>query len=133
MLDPRTATEEGHRPDVMRLLDRLSNDGRRWADAEVTLARAEIGEFKAQAIRAAAFAILGFAAMFCALLALTLAAIAFLSPYVGGEGFGALIVMIFLVLLVILSFQLMRKAMSWRAESIFFRWFAARPPAGSGP
>jgi hypothetical protein len=112
----------------MKLLDRLSNDGRSWADAEVTLARAEVRELKQQAIRAAGFAVVGVAAVFSAMLALTQAGIALLSPHVGGEGFAALTVTGLLGALVILCFYLMRNSISWQADSILLRWFTRRPP-----
>jgi hypothetical protein len=83
---------------------------------------------KGQAIRALTFAILGFAAVFCALVVLSQAGIAFLTPYVDGPGVAALIVGVVLLALVAISFLVMRSALSWRTESVFFRWLGRRPP-----
>lgn len=129
MLKPNDQMTEADRPEIRRLLQRLSAEVRGWAEAEVAMARAELGELKGQAIKVVSFAVIGFAAVFAALVALPQAGIAFIMPYVSGPGVAALIVGGVLLLLVILSFVVMRSAFSWRTESVFFRWFG-RPPAG---
>lgn len=131
MLKHSDEVHEGERPEIRALLARLSADGREWAEAELALARAELGELKRQAIRVIASALLGLAAVFCALAVLSQAGIAFLTPYVDGAGVAALIVGIALILLVILSFLLMRRSFTWRTESLFFRWFGRRPSDGA--
>ena len=131
MLKHSDETQEGTRPDIRHLLERLSADGRGWAEAELALARAEIGELKGQAIKAVTFAILGLAAVFTALVVLSQAGIAFLMPYVDGPGVAALIVGLVLLVLVVICALVMRSAFSWRTESIFFRWFGHRPSGGN--
>ena len=131
MLKHADEMHEANRPEIRHLLERFSADGRGWAEAELAMARAELGELKGQAIRAAVFAILGFAAVFCALVVLSQAAIAFLLPYVDGPGVAALIVGCALLVLVVAALLMMRSAFSWRTESVFFRWFGHRPPGGS--
>lgn len=131
MLKHSDETQEGTRPDIRHLLERLSADGRGWAEAELALARAEIGELKGQAIKAVTFAVLGLAAVFTALVVLAQAGIAFLTPYVDGPGVAALIVGLVLLVLVVICALAMRSAFSWRTESIFFRWFGHRPTGGS--
>lgn len=132
MLKHSDEIAEADRPEIRRLLERLSADGRGWAEAELAMARAELSELKGQAIKAVSFAILGFAAVFASLVALSQAGIAFLTPYVDGPGVAALIVGGVLLLLVIISFLVMRGAFSWRTESVFFRWFGRRPAGGQG-
>lgn len=131
MLKHSDETQEGTRPDIRHLLERLSADGRGWAEAELALARAEMGELKGQAIKAVTFAILGMAAVFTALVVLSQAGIAFLTPYVDGPGVAALIVGLVLVVLVALCALAMRSAFAWRTESIFFRWFGRHPSGGN--
>lgn len=130
MLKHADERQEASRPEIRQLLDRLSADGRGWAEAEIALARAELGELKGQAITAVASAIVGFAAVLCALVVVSQAGIAFLTPHVDGQGVAALIVGAALLVLVAVSFLVTRSALSWRTESIFFRWFGRRP---SGP
>lgn len=131
MLKHSDESHEGERPEIRALLERLTADGREWADAELALARAELGELKRQAIKAIVFALLGFAAVFCTLVVLSQAGIAFLTPYVDGVGVAALIVGVVLLLFVLLSFLVMRRSFTWRTESILFRWFGRRPPGGA--
>jgi len=131
MLKHTDEMQEANRPEIRELIERLSAEGRSWAEAELALARAELGELKGQAIRAVTFAIVGFAAVFCALVVFSQAAIAFLTPYVDGTGVAALIVGFVLLLLVVLSYFVMRSAFSWRTDSIFFRWFGRSPQGGA--
>ena len=112
------------RPDISELIQRLSADGKRWAEAEANLAKAELGVLKGQAFKIVAFSILAFAAIFCALVALTLAGIAFLTPYVDHAGVASLIVTGLLLVIIAISVFVIRGALSWKTESIFFRWFS---------
>lgn len=130
MLKQADEMRQPDRPEIRQLIERLTTDGRGWAEAEVAMARAELGELKGQAIRAVTFAVLGLASVFCALVVLSQAGIAFLEPYVDGPGVAALIVGGVLVLLVIVCALVLRSAFSWRTESIFFRWFGHRPGGG---
>ena len=132
MLKHADEMQESTRPEIRQLLERLSADGRGWAEAELALARAELGELKGQAIRAAVFAVIGVAAVFCALAAFSQAGIAFLTPHVDSPGLAALIVGAVLLLLVAVSVMLIRNAMSWRTESIFFRWFGGGSSGDAG-
>lgn len=132
MLKHSDEIAETDRPEIRLLLERLSADGRGWAEAELAMARAELSELKGQAVKAVSFAIIGFASLFAALVALSQAGIAFLTPHVDGPGVAALIVGGALLLLVIISFLVMRGAFSWRTESVFFRWFGRRPAGGRG-
>jgi uncharacterized membrane protein YqjE len=130
MLKHADEMQQRDRPEIRQLIERLTTDGRGWAEAEVAMARAELSELKDQAIRAVTFAVLGLAAVFCALVVLSQAGIAFLEPYVDSPGVAALIVGGVLVVLVVLCLLVMRSAFSWRTESVFFRWFGHRPRDG---
>ena len=127
MLKQADEMQQANRPEIRQVLDRLSADGYGWAEAELAMARAELSELKGKAIRAAIFAVIGFAAVFSALVVLSQAGIAFLTPYVDGPGVAALIIGGVLILVVVISLLIMRSAFSWRAESIFFRWLGRRP------
>lgn len=131
MLKHADEMRESDRPEIRQLLERLSADGYGWAEAELALARTELSALKGQLIRAVTFAILGFAAVFCALVVLSQAGILFLTPYVDGPGVAALIVGAVLLVLVAVFFLVMKTAFSWRTESIFFRWLGRRPPGGA--
>lgn len=96
MLKPPDESAEGERPELGRLVDRLAQDAREWAAAEMALARLELAALKAQAIRAALFAGVALAALLTFFIAMTQAAIALLAPHAGGEGVAALVVAVLL-------------------------------------
>jgi uncharacterized membrane protein YqjE len=125
MLKHSDDTQPGERPEISRLLERLARESREWAEAETALARIELDELKAQALKAVIFAVVAFAAVICTLLALTEALIAFLAPHVSA-GIAALIaVAVFAILAVACAFAA-KRAVNWRTESIFFRWLGSR-------
>jgi len=131
MLNSATSSPETSRPELAELFHRISGDGQQWAKAEVELAKVELGELKSQAIKAVVFAVVGFAATFCALVVLCQAGIAFLTPYVDSTGVAALLIGGGLLLLVVISFLVMRSAFSWKTESVFFRWLTGTPKGGA--
>ena len=133
MLKHADEMQETPRPDIRHLFERLSAETRDWAEAEIVLARAELNALKRQAIRAAIFAALAFAAVFCALWAFSLAGIVFLAPHVDGPGVAALLVGCVLLVILALSVLAVRNAISWHTESVFFRWLGRRPPGGARP
>lgn len=127
MLKQADEMQQASRPEIRKVLDRLSADAHGWAEAEFAMARAELSELKGKAIRVAIFGVIGFAAVFSALVVLSQAGIAFLAPHVDGPGIAALIVGGVLILIVAVSFLVMRSAFAWRTESMFFRWLGRRP------
>lgn len=131
MLKSAMEAETSTRPEIIKLIDRLQSDGRRWAMAESELAKIEMDELKNKAIRVVSFAIVSIAAIFCALAAFTQAGIAFLTPYVDSFGLAALIIGGILVMLVVASILVIRSTLTWRAESIVFRWLTRRSDAGA--
>lgn len=127
MLKHAHESEENDRPDFNRLIDTLLKESRGWAEAEVALARIELAELKAGIIKAALLAGLGFAAGLGAIFALSQAAIVLLAPHAGGAGMAAAAVAVFFALAAVAAVLALRSALSWRRESIFFRWLGARP------
>lgn len=121
---------DGGRPGISELLGRLGADGRDWAEAELAMARLELGELRSHAMRMVLFAAVAFAAVFCAMVALSQAGIAALTPY-AGEALSALTVAGLLAIVVVLCVLALRQSFSWRTESIFFRWFGQRHMGGS--
>lgn len=132
MLKPTDEMQDSPRLKIRELLERVSTDGRSWAEAEVTMARAELGELKDHVVRVLSFAVIALAAVFAALVVLSQAGIAFLTPHVDGPGVAALIVGVLLLALVVICFLVIRSGFSWRTESIFFRWFGRRPTHREG-
>ena len=122
MLKPSDETAEAEGPELGRLIERLRQDARDWAVAELALARLELAGLKVQAIRAGIFAAVAFAALICFLMAMTVAAIALLAPHAGGAGVAALVVAVLLGCAFTASLLGLRRAVAWRRESIFFRW-----------
>lgn len=133
MLNHSDDNETRERPEISRLLERLAQESRQWAEAEVTLAQVELAQLKAQVLRAALFAGLGFAAMLCAVVALTLAATDALSRHVMAPGLAALAVAVALALAAAAFAMMARRAVSWHSESLFFRWLGSRPGPGAAP
>ena len=133
MLNPHDDSTRGERPEIVRLIERLASEGRAWAEAEVALAQAEIIELKAQAIGAARYLALGAAAIIAALLALTQSVINLLGAYLHGPGVAALLVGFILMLVALGFMRAARRSLSWRAESIFFRWFGGGTTPGDAP
>lgn len=130
MLRHSDGAQGEERPEFRTLLEQLAADGRSWADAELALAKVEMGELRRQAVKALVLLMLGFSAVFSSLVVLSQAGVAFLTPYVGSAEVAALIVGVGLLLLVGVLLLVMRNAFTWRAESIFFRWFGQKPSSG---
>ena len=133
MLNASDDMQRGDRPDISRLIARLARDSRDWAEAEITLAQVELAELKTRALKAAGLAAMALAALIAAMLALTQATIALLGSYLPGAGIAALAVAIILALATAGCAFAARRALAWRAESIFFRWLGSRPQHGDGP
>jgi uncharacterized membrane protein YqjE len=133
MLKSSDDMQAGERPDMSQLLERLAQESRAWADAEVTLAQIELAELKAQAMRAAGFAAIGLAALICTMLALTEAGIALLGPYVSSMGIAALVMAAILAVITAACAYSARRAVAWRTESMFFRWLGSKPERGGRP
>jgi hypothetical protein len=127
MLKHAEAAGEGKRPHIRSLLERLSEDGRSWAEAELALGRIELAALKRQLRRGAIAAVLALLTGFCALVLLSQAAILFMAPVVGGTAQAALAIGGALALIALLAVLVLRSSLQWRTESIFFRWLRQRP------
>lgn len=127
MSDHSGDTVIGQRPDIKDVLDGFAASSKRWAAAELQLARLEAIEMKSRAVRIAVAAGVSFAAAFCVLSALTQAGIFFLTPVFGSAGIAALVAAAVLVALILACAALIRAAFRFEGESILFRWLSARP------
>lgn len=117
----------GKRPDFGQLFERLTTQGREWAEAEVSLARLELAELKSQALKAAGLAAIALGALICVMIALMQAGIAALLPHVPAPGLAGLIVAIVFALIAAGCGIAAWTAVSWRTESVFFRWLGSHP------
>ncbi len=127
MRDHSGDTVTGQRPDIKEVLERLAVDGKHWASAELRLAALEAHDLRDRSLRAAIAAGIGFAAAFCFLSALTQAGIFFLTDLLGSAGWAALATAALLACIIVICAAFIRRQMRWEAESLFFRWFSARP------
>lgn len=125
MLKHSNDSEAGDRPDIARLLERLTREGRDWAEAEAALARLELSALKAQMVRTAVLAGGAATAVLCMMLALTQALIAALSGVITIAGGAAVVVAVLFAAIAAVFAVAARRTLNWRTESIFFRWFGA--------
>jgi uncharacterized membrane protein YqjE len=112
------------RPEIATLLHQLAGDGMRWADAELALARAELGDLRRRCIAAAIFAGAAITALLCALIILAQAAAAAIAPYLGSDTLAGLAIGVSLLVLAAICAMAMNRMFKWRAESLLFRWIA---------
>lgn len=113
-------------PGLAVLIERFAKEGRGWAEAEVTLARVELSELRAQLLRALLLAVTAAAALLCAMIAFSQAGIAYVATLVDSTAAAALIIACVFALVAVAVVILLRRTVTWRAESIFFRWFGSR-------
>lgn len=126
MLKSTKQLDDPARPELGLLLQRATVDGKRWMAAELTLARAELGDLRRRCVTAAIFALVALAALLCALLILAEAGVAAAALYLGSEiGGGIAIGALFLVVafgcLVVMALMF-----KWKPESLFFSWMRKR-------
>lgn len=127
MSDHSGDTVTGQRPDIKNVLEEFAASGKRWAAAELRLARLEAVEAKTRASKIVVVAGIGFAAAFCFLSALTQAGIFFLTPVLGNAGFAAVAAAAVLGLLILACALVIRSAVRFEGESMLFRWLSVRP------
>jgi hypothetical protein len=124
MLKYSRASADQDRPGLSEIVGRLSHEGSEWVGTEMRLARAELEDFKSRAIKVLCFGLVAFVLLFCSLFILSQSAVEFLAPIAGGPAPASLIVGLILMAGVAVSLLVTRNALAWRADSIFFRWFA---------
>lgn len=73
-------------PDIRRLIDRLVEDARAWAGAELAVADIALREIKVRALRLAAWCGVAGAAFLCVLITLSQALVTLLRPFAGEAG-----------------------------------------------
>lgn len=112
------------RKSIVTLLMELANDIRQWAEAELSLARAELDDLRRRLILVAIFA--GLAVVLCitALIVLVQAGVAALAVYLGSAAVAGLVVGVALLVLAGICIVVMRRNLAWNADSVLFRWLA---------
>ena len=114
------------RAEIGQLLQRAAADGVRWAEAELSLARAELGDLRRRCVIAAIFAVLAIATLLCALIILAQAGVAAAALYLGSEIGGGLAVAALLLVLTAVCSMIMSRMFNWSPESLLFRWMTNR-------
>lgn len=132
MLNRAAESDGNDRPDYCSLIDRLAQESREWADAELVLARIELAGLRAQLVRKAVFAAVGVLAALCVFMALTQAGILLLAPLMGSAGLAALAVALAFALVAAVCVLAMRRVPQVPRESLVFRWFAPKRGEGEG-
>jgi putative superfamily III holin-X len=112
------------RPAIGPLVRQFAGDSVRWADAELTLARAELHALGRRSIFAAIFAATGLAALLAAIITLADAGVAAAAGYFGSDIAAGLAVAAALLVFAAFCVMAMRRMFSWQAESLMFRWLA---------
>ena len=114
------------RAEIGQLLQRAAADGVSWAEAELSLARAELGDLRRRCVIAAIFALLAIATVLCGLTTLAQAGVAAAALYLGSEIGGGLAVGVLLLVLAALCAMAVGRMFSWNPESLLFRWMTKR-------
>lgn len=120
------------RKPIVTLLLELTNDIRQWAEAELSLARAELDDLRHRLMMVAIFAGLAVAMCITALIVLVQAGVAALAVYLGSEALAGLVVGATLLVLAGVCIVIMRRNLSWKADSVLLSWLAGRDRNGRG-
>jgi hypothetical protein len=134
---PRAGAEPFHypssKPAFPELFKELADDGKRWLDAELALAKAEAGlRLRGYAAGlAAAFA--SFSILIAATVVLAQSGVVALMPYVNGPAIAGLVVGIILLAIVAVLALVAKNLLVNKTKPIgfFFRWLAGNPPESS--
>ena len=134
---PKVSAEPLHfRPSkaaLPELFKELTNDGKRWLDAELALAKAEAGLRLRDYAVGLGLAFAGFSVLIAATVVLAQACVTALTPYVSGPVIAGLTVgIILLVAVVILALTVKHLFVSKTPPTgLVFRWLAGDKPEGS--
>lgn len=127
MLKSAKQIDVAPRAEIGQLLQRAAADSVRWAEAELGLVRAELGDLRRRCINAAIFAVVAVAAVLCALVVLAQAGVAAAAQYLGSEIGGGLAVGVLLLVLAAVCGMAVGRMFHWSPESLLFRWMTKRP------
>ena len=125
----KTATPVRLRPQppIATLLGGLAGDTREWAEAELALTRAEFADLRRRGVSALYYGLGVAFALLCAVFVLAQAGVAALAPYLGGVAGAGLAIGVVLLAIAGVCAMAMRRLLSWRAESLAFRWLTSPP------
>ena len=126
MLKSAKQMDMSPRAEIGQLVQRAAADGVRWAETELKLARAELGDLRRRCVIAAIFAMLAIATVLCALIILAQAGVAAAALYLGSEIGGGLAVGALLLVLTAVCSMIMSRMFNWSPESLLFRWMTNR-------
>ena len=122
MLESAKQLDAVPRAEIGQLLQRAAAEGVRWADTELKLVRAELGDLRRRCAIAAIFAVLAITTVLCALIILAQAGVAAAALYLGSEIGGGLAVGALLLVLAAACAMFMGRMFRWSPESLLFRW-----------
>lgn len=131
---PRAGTEPLHfrasKPAFPDLFKELANDGKRWLDAELALAKAEAGLRLHDYALGLGVAMVGLVILIAAAVVLAQAGVAVLTPYVSGPAVAGLSVGIILLGIVVIlalgaKYLLVNKT---PPTGLVFRWLTGKVP-----
>ena len=130
MLKAAIEPEARKRAKIGRLVQDVTADGLRWAEAEAALLRAELADLRRRMVQAVIYSAVAFAALFAALVILAQAGVAWIAPYLGSNAAAGLVVSFGLLAIAAVFSITIRRAFSRRNRSILLRWLNA---AGDEP
>ena len=114
-------------PPIATLLHELAGGSRDWAEAELALTRAEFADLRQRSVSALYYGLGVAFALLCAVFVLAQAGVAALAPYLGGVAGAGLAIGVALLVIAGVCALAMRRLLSWRAESLAFRWLTSPP------
>jgi len=127
---PRVSAEQlqypASKPAFPELFKELAGDGKRWADAELALAKAEAGVLLRGYAAGLVVALLSFAALISAVVILAQACVIALTPYVNNQILAGLTVGLILLGVVMLLALTARHLLARKTSptGLIFRWLA---------
>jgi hypothetical protein len=131
---PRTGAEPLHfrasKPAFPHLFKELADDGKRWLDAELALAKAEAGLRLRDYALGVGVALVSLVILIAAMVVLAQAGVAALTPYLSGPAVAGVIVGIVLfgivvILALVAKYLLVSKT---PPTGLIFRWLAGKAP-----
>ena len=130
MLKADIKPELKKRAKIGQLVQNVTADGLRWAEAEAALMRAELADFRRRMVTAVICSIVALAALLAALVVFSQAGVAWIAPYLDSNIAAELVVGAGLLTIALASAFAVRRAFTMRSRSLLLRWLntAAEEP-----
>lgn len=125
MPDAPDTQREQSRKSVVTLFLELAHHIREWAMAELTLARVELNVLRRRLVMVAILAVVAVVVLLTSLIILAQTGVSALALYFGSEIGAGLTVGVMLLLLAGICLVVMRRLLTWQADSVLFSWLAA--------